>query len=166
MANVSLKPTQVAVLSNLSDSEIDTGPVFTEFVAAIKQQYGIPAEHKLRTGNSDHSHPDYPTLYRKKTGEAYPIDPATGRWVGATAPAPSLQATTTRAAYVPEYRWFGVYEMAEINDMVDTIVGDLDFGNGYIEIAGGNPVEAFEIDGYKFEVTGGQLYIRLEKSEF
>lgn len=165
MANVKLSATQVAILSNLSDSEVDTGPVFKEFTTAIKLQYGIPDAHKLRTGSDDRTHPDYATLYRKKTGEAYAIDPTTGKWVDALA-GRVVQGPTTAPAYVPEYRWFAVNELENIDDLITTITGDLDFEDGDRDDPKNTDRSAFSRDGYDFEVTDGELYIRLERGEF
>lgn len=163
MAFVKLSATQVAILSNLADAEVDTGPVFKEFVAAIKQQYGIPAEHKLRTGSTEHTDPDYATLYRKKTGERYEIDPATGRWTGAASTA--AQGPTSPPA--PEYRWFAVDSMDTAESLTGYITETLDFEDGFdSDDRAVMDIVEFYCGGQAMGATTAGLYIQLERGQF
>jgi hypothetical protein len=159
MANVSLSPSQVAVLRSLSDDESSVrSAAFSAIVSQVKRQYGIPDEHKVRTTNDDHNSANYPTLLRKKTGEAYPIDPSTGQWVGAQGPTAAPVAPPERKA------WFVVDELGESGDVVRYIANNLYFSDGQETLSDG--AQPFSLDGYSFAAVDGQLYIQLGESEF
>lgn len=114
-------------LRSLGNDDANRNAMKRDLFAMVKQQFGIPDDHKLKVEVDTASDPAFLTLIRKKDGTAYELGPD-GKWNGNAALAPAPQSTEyivyvgfRKSASTPQEAVDWVLEDLDIND-VDVVM--------------------------------------------
>ena len=154
-----LTQAQAAFLISLRDQPDDVRkPVKKELFAVVKATHGIPPEHKLKVEIDRPYDADYLVLKNKDSGHSYPLDPATGKWSGAS--------VTTSTYQPPRSRWFPVATGSVYEQLREQVLfADEDsWDDGRTDAPDGTPLASAPND--LIVGSDGLIYIALTEGDF